>query len=132
MPPRPARIAGVEAMAAPISGAARPTSVPQAAGCEPGRVEHEIDRKQHDQQHDGEAELRPSDSEASDQRSCRPSEHGGDHRRRWSCASPEISRRDLVLAEHQHAVAEQQDLLDLARQHDQRHAVVRASPRNTS
>ena len=66
MPPRPARITGVEAMAAPISGAASPISAPQDARLEPRRTEDEIDRKQDDQQHDGETDASPERQEARD------------------------------------------------------------------
>ena len=59
MPPRPPRIAGVAAIDAAISGAARPIVAPQAAGRETGRIEQDVHRQQHDEQGEREAGLAP-------------------------------------------------------------------------
>ena len=49
MPPRPPRIAGVAAIEAAISGAARPIVAPHAAGAKRAGSEQDIDHEQHDQ-----------------------------------------------------------------------------------
>ena len=50
MPPRPPRIAGVAAIDAAISGAARPIVAPQAAGRETSRIEQDVHHNEQGEQ----------------------------------------------------------------------------------
>ena len=119
MPPRPPRITGVEAMAAPISGAASPISVPQAAGWKRAGLSTRLTASRTTSSTTAKPALAPRGRRCVETPAHAARPNMAAITLSWSVGSPAISAATCVFAEHQHAVAEQQDLLDLARQDDQ-------------
>ena len=117
MPPRPAEQRGRGCEGGPDQRRREADHRAPAARHEARRVEDDVHRKQNNEEQNGEAGLRDHSHAA------RPNMAAITASVR--IAAPFQTAGESVVPEHQHAIRQQQNLLDLARQDDERHAAAR-------